>query len=95
MEQIRLLLNQPKEFDAHLKGTDPQGKPILQDAGDLMAISKDNATVGGRPAVLLTFTVQLPDGTLARAQTVTTLGNFMTVAAGFRGRYGEPPYGVK
>ena len=34
------------------------------------------ATQGGRPGVVVTFSVRLPDGSFARAQAVTTLANF-------------------
>lgn len=87
MEHVRLVLGIDEEFDAALRGPD-----VLQDRGDLSIITKDHGTVGGRPIVLLTFTVRLPDGREMKAQTVTTLGNFMSAAAGLRGRYGEPPY---
>ena len=68
------------EFDEALKGT-------LPDAGDLKVITKNDATVGGKPAVMLTFTVQLPDGTMQRVQTVTTAKMFVSAAAAVKGRY--------
>ena len=56
-------------------------------AGDLKIITKNDATVGGKPAVMLTFTVQLPDGTMQRVQTVTTAQMFVSAAAAVKGRY--------
>jgi hypothetical protein len=87
MEGIRVKFSDDKLFDDCVHGTD--GFLTLRDGGDLSVISKDNATEGGRPAVCLTFTVQLPDGRLARAQTVITGRLFAMLGAAFRGRYGD------
>lgn len=47
--------------------------PVLSESGDLAFYVKPNATTGGKPGVVITFSVQLPDGTMARAQATTTL----------------------
>lgn len=63
-------------FDEVVHGGLPMGR-------DLEFVVKDGATQEGLPVVAITFSVQLPDGTLARAQAVTTarmvvaLGRFM------------------
>lgn len=82
MEHVQIKLGDDAVFDECVHNALPEG-------GDLMMVTKDNATKGGRPAVCLTFTVQLPGGTLARAQTVVTGRNFALMAAAFRGRYGS------
>lgn len=64
-------------------------KNSLPDAGDVMMITKDHCTEGQRPGVCITFTVQLSDGTFARAQTVITGRIFAAMSAAFRGRYGS------
>lgn len=60
----------------------------LSDCADVTMVTKDVATRAGRPAVCISFTVQLPNGDLARAQTVITGRNFAAMVAAFRGRYG-------
>lgn len=69
MESIALSID-PTAFDRCLRATNP---PSLKDAGDLAIYIKPKATTSLAPAAMLTFTVQLPDGTMARAQTVTTV----------------------
>jgi hypothetical protein len=82
MEAVDVALSAEK-FDAavHGNGVDP----VLPECGDLAFYFKPNATAGGRPALVITFGVRLPDGSLARAQAVTTLNNFEAVAALVRG----------
>jgi hypothetical protein len=82
MESVDVALSAEK-FDAavHGNGVDP----VLPECGDLAFYVKSNATDGGKPAVVVTFTVRLPDGSLAKAQAVTTLANFETVCACVRG----------
>lgn len=81
MEKFGIQLNDAQSFDAVLKGS-------LPDGGDVTLITKDNATTGGNPAVMLTFSVQLPDGSMAIAQTVTTLRNFLAAAQVLKSKYG-------
>ena len=61
----------------------------LKDGGDVTMVTKDHGTAEGRPVVCISFMVQLPDGSLARAQTVITGRNFANICALFRGRYGN------
>lgn len=53
----------------------------LKEGGDLAFFVKTKATEGGKPAIVVTFTVELPGGGLARAQCVTTLANMKNVLA--------------
>jgi hypothetical protein len=62
----------PEAFDQAVHGG-LDDKPILPEGGDLAVYIKPNVTVGGKPMAVVTFTVQLPDGSLARAQATTTL----------------------
>lgn len=82
MENVAIRLNDADLFDKILKGSLPEG-------GDLMIITKDNATVGGNPAVMISFSVELPTGGLAVAQTVTTLNLLMTVLNALKAKYGQ------
>ncbi len=71
MESIELKLKNAVRFGAVLGDS-------LKEHGDLELITKEKATVGGHPAVMhpavmITFTVELPDGTTQRVQAVTTL----------------------
>lgn len=81
--------------------------PVLAEAGDLAIYAKPNATVQGNGMVVITFTVRCPDGTMARAQAVTTakLFAFATgavrgwveggpMSTGNRGRFGKPLFGA-
>ena len=69
-ERISILLDDGsgQNFDTALRAPG-----TLQDHGDLRLIEKANGTTGGRPIVLINFTVRLPDGRDVPAQTVTTL----------------------
>jgi len=71
-------------FDKAIR-TQPDGIPVLPDGADLRCFVKPNATVGGKAGVVLTFTVQLPDGTFARAQTVTTAANLELAGSVLKG----------
>ena len=70
-----------KEFDKRL-----WEKDILQDGGDLTLVTKNNATVAGKPAVMLTFSVEV-DGKLRQAQTVTTVAALLTATAALKEKY--------
>ena len=74
-----------RAFDDALKDT-------LPDGGDLQIITKDAGTVNGNPVAILTFTVELPDGTFRKAQTVTTVALLMGTLAILRGKYGTAPH---
>lgn len=63
------------------------GPTTLQDFGDLQIVTKNHGTKKGRPVVLLTFSVTLPDGSTAKVQTVTTLQNFLNAATILARRY--------
>lgn len=81
MEAFGIKLNDGKSFDTILAGSLPEG-------GDATLITKDHGTVGGKPAIMLTFSVQLPDGTPAVAQVVTTLKIFLAAAEVLKAKYG-------
>ena len=82
LEHVKVNLADTELFDELVHNSLPEG-------GDLQIVTKDAATVGGKPCVCISFTVQLPDGSLGRAQCVTTLRNMMNALAVLRGRYGE------
>lgn len=89
MESITVLLDDAAEFDRAVRDGLPEGR-------DLAIITKDNATVGGRPAACLTFTVQLRDGRRDTAQAVVPVRALLLALHGLMGRYshlaeaGEP-----
>lgn len=86
MEQARIILDDGtgSAFDQRVRGDD-----VLPDGGDLTVVTKNNGTKEGRPIVLFTFTVQLPDGTLRKVQTVTTVRMFQTIAKAIEVKYGR------
>lgn len=76
--EMLILSFDPDRYDAVVKGSLPEN-------GDLEIVIKPRATVNGYPMVAVTFTVQLPDGSLRRAQAVTTLRAFEGVFSCIRG----------
>lgn len=83
MEHVVLELNDQK-FDDAVHGP-KEGLPSLPEGGDLAIYVKRNATVNGNAMAVITFTVQLPNGTLRRAQCPTTVANLLNVFAVLRG----------
>lgn len=83
MEIIAIELNDEK-FDHAVHGP-PEGPPSLPEGGDLTIYVKRNATVNGNAMAVVTFTVQLPDGTLRRAQCPSTVANFINVLSVLKG----------
>lgn len=83
MECIKLELND-EAFDAAVHGP-PEGQPSLKEGGDLAIYVKKNATANGNAMAVMTFTVQLPNGTLRRAQCPTTVANHINALAILRG----------
>lgn len=83
MERIIVELNDEK-FDAAVHGP-PEGQPSLPEGGDLAIYVKKNATVGGNAMAVLTFSVQLPNGTIRRAQCPTTVRNLTLAPAILKG----------
>ncbi|MBA3481711.1 MAG: hypothetical protein H0T51_07840 [Pirellulales bacterium] len=82
MERIVVELDAAK-YDAAIRGT--PDKPALPEYGDLAFYVKPGATAEGKAAVVVTFTVQLPDGSSARAQAVTTAALIESALGAFRG----------
>lgn len=82
MEHIRLLLDDGTgaDFDRLLAGTLPEGC-------DMTFCTKNLGTEAGNPCFIVHFSVQLPDGTIARAQSVNTLANLANVFRVLRARY--------
>lgn len=81
MEKLDILLDpnsDGKDFDEALKGT-------LPECGDIKIIVKHGAMQSGKSAVLVTFTVRLPDGTLQRVQAVTSAELFMQAGFAVKG----------
>lgn len=83
MEGVKIALDADRYDKAIHGGLD--GLPVLPEGGDLAVYVKPRATANGKPGAVLTFTVQLPDGTAARAQAATTLALFEAMASACRG----------
>lgn len=73
-ETFRLILNNSKRYDEVLDDS-------LRQAGDVEIIVKHDAMMSGRAAVMVTLDVELPDGTIARAQGVTTMRIFRSLCS--------------
>lgn len=86
MEEIRVMIDRPAEFDHALHGDDKV--PALKDGGDLMVITKNKAMQSGRAGAILTFTVEV-DGKLRRAQTVVPVRLFKTVLSILNAAYDD------
>lgn len=87
MEILDLKLNGIDRFDEVLKDS-------LPDNGDLEVITKDAGMVSGRGIVMFTFTVALPDGTVRRAQTVTSMRMFRAIANAIVSTYDDDGFRV-
>lgn len=83
METMSLKID-PVRFDMAI-GVTPGIGPVLKQAGDIEMIVKPNGTEGGKPVVAVTFLVQLPDGTFARAQATTTAALIESAGAAMKG----------
>jgi hypothetical protein len=83
MEGIVLRLD-AAEFDKAVHGGLGRVR-VLKERGDLAVYVKPDATEGGKAAAVITFTVELPDGTVARAQAVTTAALLEMVGGAIRG----------
>lgn len=75
MEHI-VIENSPEKFDKAIHGG-LDDMPVLKEGCDMALIVKPGGTVQGSAAIVVTFTVQMPDGSLARAQSVTTVSNMI------------------
>jgi len=74
MESISITLDDAS-FDAAVHAQD-----ALPEGGDMKVCVKRRATVGGNPAICITWTVQLPSGMQATCQAVTTAAAFLNAA---------------
>lgn len=83
MEHVKCVLD-GEEFDKAIR-TQPGGPPVLSEGGDVAFYFKNDATSGGKPGCCIAFTVQLPDGTFAKAQAVLTLALLDMVGMCVRG----------
>lgn len=82
MEHITIALDDDK-FDAAVHGTEGPGS--LPESGDMAIYVKKNATIEGNAMAVVTFTVQLPDGTKRRAQATNTVANLINALAVLKG----------
>lgn len=80
MEKFELKINQYDRYDEILKNS-------LPDFGDVEIITKDGGMTSGRGIVMITFSVQLPDGSTARVQTCTSMKLFRSVAVALAATY--------
>lgn len=76
MEHVTIS-NRPERFDEVVHGGLPEGR-------DLEIVFKHGAMESGAGAVVITFSVQLPDGKVVRCQAVTSCRAFLTAADGIR-----------
>ncbi len=87
MEHIEVTMNDQAAFDQAVNGD-----ASLQGLGDLEFITVDHATEHGRPAVVITFSVRLPNGEGGyRAQITTTVRLLNMALSAIQGRYGDCP----
>lgn len=87
MNVLNVQLNGIERFDEVIGNSLPEG-------GDLEIITKDVGTKSGRACVMFTFTVELPDGSLARAQTVTSMRMFRAIANAIVSTYDDEGFRV-
>lgn len=87
MEQLNVQLNGVERFDEVIGSSLPEG-------GDLEIITKDAGMKSGNGCVMFTFTVELPDGSRARAQSVTTMRMFRAIANAIVSSYDDEGFRV-
>lgn len=82
VENVRITLDDGtgRAFDEALEGA-------LAECQDVTLITKNRATANDKPAVMVTFGVRLPDGSIQRAQAVMPLRLFLRVAQVMMVRY--------
>lgn len=83
MENLIIAID-PEKFDQAVHGG-LDDLPVLPERGDLAVYMKPKATVNGNAMAVITFTVQLPDGSFARAQAATTAALLDTALSAVRG----------
>lgn len=83
MEGIHMKLS-AEDFDKAIHGG-LDNLPVLPERGDMAVYVKPNATEKGNAMVAVTFTVQLPDGSFARVQAVTTAALFIAAGSAVKG----------
>ena len=91
MEPLTLTLRNAGRFDAVLEETRLTPSPEV--GGTLEVITKERATASGKPAVMVTFEVMIPDGGLRqlrriRVQAVTTAQLFVMAGDAVRAAHG-------
>lgn len=87
MEVLNIKLNDIDRFDEVISNS-------LLEGGDLEIVTKDAGMESGRACVMLTFTVALPDGSRARAQSVTTMRMFRAIANAIVSSYDDEGFRV-
>lgn len=74
-------------FAALVHGPTEHGNPLSQ-ASPVTFVTKDEATVGKKPGVVISFDVVLPDGKVGKVQAVLTVALLNGALSALRGRYG-------
>lgn len=87
MEHLQTKLNDVERFDEVIRNS-------LPDGGDMEIVTKDAGMESGRGIVMVTFTVRCPDGSLRRAQSVTTMRNFRAIAYAIFSTYDDDGFRV-
>ncbi len=82
MEHVTVKLS-AEDYDRVVQGKTKE--PVFMEGGDLAVYVKPRATVGGNASVVFTFTVLCSDGSVARAQCVTTAALVKQIAAAIKG----------
>lgn len=88
MEKLELKINKPELYNAVLKDS-------LPDFGDIEIITKHGVTKAGQAGVMITFSVQMPNGEKKRVQTCTTMSLFRAVTAAFQSTYTDRGFPVE
>lgn len=83
-DPVSVSLDNEKGFDLVV-----HGPASLPHADQLLIVTKDNGTESGRAIAALTFEVQLPDGSMRRAQYTTTIRLLKTALQILDGRYDD------
>lgn len=83
-EQLSIVLD-PDNGQSYDKALRQPG--ILKEAGNLTITTKDKATLEGNAGAIITFSVEMPDGSIRPVQAVTTVKLLKALGRLLNGRY--------
>ncbi len=85
-----LTLKMDVEANGMTYDAEVRGEGVLPSGESVLIVTKSKGTEGGQAVVLVKFDVQLPDGTIAKAQYTFTAREFISAAQAVQGAHPQP-----